>query len=178
MIYQLSLDIFNDECNKWVHLNTEDKVRDINLKIVAKINSHCEDNTTDVENGINTEKCGFRCQELQNDHVVYNVHLLQTANANVTKLVSCMDSWIKLPKTPTILVTGAEYDINKACSGVLTDSDSSPYICSWLPPKSKLDVASGIAIALGIMLFIILVSIIATIVVGVIVKKRYNDNYY
>ena len=169
MIYQLSLDIFDDECKDWVYLNTEDKVNDINFRIVQKINDRCGHNTTNMENGIINNKGGFKCRDAHDDHVVYNVHLLHTAKANVTKLVACMYSWVSL--TTTISVNQAEYSLDKACSGVLIYSDSNPFICPWKSPKSKTDVGLiGLTIALGTVLSLF---IIGTIIVGVIVKKRY-----
>ena len=165
VIYQLSLNI-KGNCHDWSQSNTEDKAKDINKKIIEKINAQCGDNTTDVENGFEIDKHAYKCRNAHDDHVVYNVHLLETPNANVIKLVECMDSWVKLPypTVPTIVVVKVEYAINKDCSRVLMDSD---FICSWSPPK--LDAGSEAAIALGIILFLF---IIGAIIVGVIVKKR------
>ena len=168
VIYQLSLDIFNDECKEWIRSDTKEKVDRINERIIDKINSQCGDNTTDVGDGIKGDEHAFRCRTAQDGHVVYNVHLLQTTNAIVTKLVTCTNSWVT--QTATILVNGAVYDLNKACSGVLLDSDSNPFICPWLPPtsKSKLDVGAGIGIGIGIG---IITTLLGVQVTKVIIKR-------
>ena len=75
-------------------------------------------------------------------------------------------------KTTTISVNKVVYKLNKDCSGVLMDRDSSPFICPWSPPKPKLDKGSIAAIALAI---ILLFFIIGVIIVGVIVKWRYDN---
>ena len=173
MIYQLSLDIFNEECKNWIHSDTENKVQDINQKIASRINSQCG---TNVQYSIENDQHAFRCRTAQDGHVVYNIHLLQTANTTVIELVACMNSWVT--KTATIVINQIEYALTKTCSGVLVDSDSDPFICPWLPPtptsKSKLGVGEGIGIGIGISISII------TIIIGLPVTKwimkRYNSS--
>jgi hypothetical protein len=178
VIYQLSLDIFNDECKSWIHSDTEEKIEDINQKIAIKMNNYSQCGI-DGKYRIENDQHAFRCQTAQDGHVVYNVHLLQAAAANITVigLVACMNSWVTNTGS-TIVVKGVQYPLTKACSGVLLDSDSDPFICPWLQPtpsptsKSKLGVGEGIGIGLGIGIVII------AIIVGVLVIIRWIVNRY
>ena len=93
MFYQLSLDLFKGNCKDWLNRDFDNKVNGINETIIDKINGECGYNTTDVENGIIHGEGGYTCRNAQDDHVVYNAHLRQRANATVIKLVNCMDSY-------------------------------------------------------------------------------------
>jgi hypothetical protein len=171
VVYQLSLDIFNDECKNWIHSDTKDKVKDINKRIANIINSQCGIDVKYYDTG-----SVFRCRTAQDGHVVYNVHLSQTANTTtVIELVTCMDSWATKPAAATSMFNSAQYALIKDCSGVLMDSVNDPFICPWLPPppsKSKLGVGEGIGI--GIVIGIIVAILILGVLLTRRIVKRYN----
>ena len=163
MVYRLYLKNIKS-CYDWISRDTKEKVQDINDEIIRGIKRVCN-NIIQTENIIgNRNGHGYKCNNNEDDHVLYHALLLNTSEANTTELVSCLDQWIKDPSTVTVLVDGLELGINKDCSGV---KDDQTIDC----PANKLGMGYRLAIGFGVSLVIVLIILV---IILVIVKRRYN----
>lgn len=193
-MYQLSLKNIHDSCSNWIKHDISKKVDDINNVIIQSLQRQCSEIQV-TEDSICSDYHGYTCQNNEDDHVIYNAHLVATPEATTTKLVQCLNLWFNKSGKITFQVNGIELYLNKECSGVIdVVSDCSPALSLDNAAKIKQLVKNNkehtivvergsefkcsaspghdLEIGLGVGFGCLLIVIVLLIITLVILKKR------
>ena len=114
-MYQLSLKNIHDSCSNWIKQDIIKKVQDINDAIIQSLQRRC--NTQITKDNICSFYHGYTCRSDEDDHVVYNAHLVTTPEVTTAKLVQCLNQWFNNSNNIKFQVNGIELDLDKECSG-------------------------------------------------------------
>lgn len=133
--------------------------KDIKNKLIQGIKDECSeiqvknDTTLIIENNR-----AFGCPKNPENTIVYSAQLHGDEHVNTSRLVYCLDNWIKRSKF--IVITDFDFSINHNCSGVVNDEDSD-FECAT---GNQLTSKDKLAIGLGIACFILIAAVIVLII--------------
>jgi hypothetical protein len=161
-VYRIYLTI-QTECHQWTQTsNMPNKRADVIGHIIQGIKDEC--NQIQVKDDIITNKeHAFKCPAYPKETVVFSAQLRGNEMSNTSILVSCLRKWIQ--KTQGIVVNEVDLEINKECTSVADDVNSS-LDCGQQPnpPDTK-----GMAIGFGTLSAVLVItSIISTIIIVVL----------
>jgi hypothetical protein len=108
---------------------------------------------------ITNDEHAFECPTYPRKSIVYSAQLRGNELTNTSVLVTCLDDWIQLQETPEIVVGGVGFKINKECTSVVNDVNSS-LDCQT---KQSLTLAEIFDIVLGILLVAAIIVIICIV---------------
>ena len=142
------------------------KLADVTSHIIQGIQDQTECNQIqDTNDIIRNDEHAFKCPTYPKETVVYTAQIHGNNLTNTSILVSCLNKWIQLNKTRGIVVNEVDLEINKQCTKVVNDVNSS-LDCGQKPNK-KLGITRDKYIAIG---FGILSAILAIIIFIIIAR--------
>jgi hypothetical protein len=129
------------------------KLSDITGHIIQGIKDEC--NQIQVKDDIITSnERAFKCPAYPEETVVYSAQIHGNELTNTSILVSCLDEWIQ--KTKVIVVNEVDLEINKECTSVVNDVNSS-LDCGQNPPNIGRDEV--LAIVFGNLTLVLVMTI-------------------
>ena len=170
-VYRIYLNIQSD-CHQWTSTsNMPNKRADITSHIIQGIKDQC--NQIQVKDDvIRNDEHAFECPTHPKETVVYNAQVYGNELTNTSILVSCLDKWIK--KTQVIVVYEVDLEINKECTSVVDDVNSS-LDCGQKPvPTKKPNMSRDKRIAIGVgvsSIFLFFLLIFAVVVICILCVK-------
>jgi hypothetical protein len=173
--YRIYLTIQSD-CHQWtLTSNMPNKLSDVTGHIIQGIKDQCSQIQVKDDIITNNERA-FKCPTYPKETVVYSAQIHGNELTNTSILVSCLDKWIQ--KTKIIVVNEVDLEINKECTSVVNDVNSS-LECGQNPTKTPgIGRDEGLAIGLGTLSGILLIIIGILCTVGFVVYKcRYRYLY-
>ena len=129
------------------------KLADVTGRIIQGIKDQCKQIQVKDDIITNNEHA-FECPTYPKKTVVYSAQIRGNELTNTSILVSCLDKWIQLQETRDIVINGVDHNINKECTSVVNDVNSS---LDCETKKPSITLAAGFAIALGIILFLVII---------------------
>ena len=146
------------------------KRTDVTNHIIQGIKDQC--NQIQVNDGIILyNKHAFQCPTYPKETVVYSAQIHGNKLTNTSILVSCLDKWIQLNKTRGIVVYEFELKINKECTKVVDDINSSldcQKPIEYTEKTGKSYDFKGMTIGFGSSLLITIIIIIIIIIICII----------
>ena len=137
------------------------KLADVTSRIIQGIKDQC--NQIQVKDDIITNnEHAFECPTYPKETVVYSAQIHGNELTNTSILVSCLDKWIQLQETRDIVINGVDHNINKECTSVVNDANSS---LDCETKKSGLTRFQTLAIVFGSLfgLAIVIICIMGTV---------------
>jgi hypothetical protein len=142
------------------------KLSDVTGHIIQGIKDQCNQIQVKDDNIINNERA-FECPTYPEKTVVYNAHLHGNELTNTSILVSCLDKWIQ--NTRDIVVNEVDLEINKECTSVINNVNSSLDCGSGPNPTKESNISHGKGLAIGLgTLSAILVVIMVIFCIGIV----------
>ena len=134
------------------------KLADVNRHIIRGIQDQCKQ--IQVKNDIITnDEHAFKCPTYPKETVVYTAQIRGNELMNTSILVSCLDKWIQLKETRGIVVNEVDLEINKECTSVVDDVNSS-LDCGQKPTTESSIPFKRLVIAFGTLSAVLIVTIL------------------
>ena len=167
-VYRIYLSIQSD-CHQWTSTTNMFKKRsDVTGHIIQGIKNQCSQ--IQVKDDIITNNDhAFKCPTDPKETVVYSAQIRGNELTNTSILVSCLDKWIQ--KTQVIVVNEVDLEINKECTSVVDDVNSS-LDCGQKPTKqSGISRDKAMAIGFGIATSVLIILVTGAIIIICIMAK-------